>query len=86
MLPTVVFGLVRFFSQVFQMSPKGPPFIFIYFSNEWMFKISQMPPFTFVGTMQLTEDRKKSKKTSKKISFFSIFSPRGFCRREHLTH
>ena len=86
MLPLVVFGLVRLFSQIFQMSPKGPPFISSYFSKEWMFKNSQMPPFTFVGTMRLTEGQKKFKKNFKKKIFFSIFSSRGFCRREYLTH
>ena len=38
-----------------------------------------MPPFTFVGTMRLTEDQKKSKKISKKkYNFFSSFSHVGF--------
>ena len=70
MLPIVVFGLVRLFSQIFQMSPKGPPFIFFYFSKEWMFKNSQMPPFTIVGTMRLTEDQKNSKNFQKNNLFF----------------
>ena len=56
------------------MSPKGPPFIFSYFSKEWMFKNSQMPPFTFVGTMRLTEDQKKYKK----LIFFLFFPHVGF--------
>ena len=87
MLPIVVFGFVRLFSQIFQMSPKGPPSFFSYFSKEWIFKNSQMPPFTFVGTMRLTEDQKIQKKNSKKnLIFFSIFFSRGFCRREYLTH
>ena len=77
MLRIVVFGLVRLFLQFFQMSPKGPPFIVSYFSKEWMFKNSQMPAFTFVGTMRLTEDQKKSKKISKK-NFFLFFPHVGF--------
>ena len=32
-----------------------------------------MPPFTFVGTMRLTEDQKNSKKFPKKINF--LFFP-----------
>ena len=44
------------------MSPEGPPSFFSHFSKEWMFKNSQMPPFTFVGTMRLTEDQKKFQK------------------------
>ena len=64
------FRLSETFSQIFQMSPKGPPFIFSYFSKEWMFKNSQMPPFTFVGTMRLTEDQKKFQK-----NYFFLFFP-----------
>ena len=86
MLPIVVFGLVRFFFANFSNVSKGSPFIFSYFSKEWMFKNSQMPPFTFVGTMRLTEDQKKFKKFPKKVYFFSIFSSRVFCKREYLTH
>ena len=78
MLPIVVFGLVRLFSQIFQMSPKGPPFIFSYFSKEWIFKNSQMPPFTFGGTMRLTEDQKNQQKFQKKYIFFLFFPHVGF--------
>ena len=61
------------------MSPEGPPSFFFDFSKEWMFKNSQMSPFTFVGTMRLTEDQKKIKKNSKKNSiFFLVFSHVGF--------
>ena len=61
------------------MSPEGPPSFFSHFSKEWMFKNSQMPPFTFVGTMRLTEDQKKIKKNSKKKLFFLlVFSHVGF--------
>ena len=86
MLPIVVFGLVRLFFANFSNVSKRSPLHFSYFSKEWMFKNSQMPPFTFVGTMRLTEDQKNSKKFSKKIQFFSNFSSRGFCRREYLPH
>ena len=59
MLPIVVFGLVRLFLATFSNVSKESPFIFSYFFKEWMFKNSQMPPFTFVGTMRrLTEDQK----------------------------
>ena len=61
------------------MSPEGAPSFFPHFSKEWMFKNSQMPPFTFVGTMRLTEDQKKSKKNfTKKLIFFLVFSHVGF--------
>ena len=57
------------------MSPKSPPFIFSYFFKEWMFKNSQMPPFTFVGTMRLTEDQKSFEFFKKKILIFFLFFP-----------
>ena len=86
MLSTVVFGLVRLFFAKFSNFSKGPPSFFSYFFKEWMFKNSQMSLFTFVGTMRLTEDQNKFYKNRKNFSFFSIFSSRGFCRREYLTH
>ena len=74
MLPIVVFGLVRLFFANFSNVSKGSPFIFSYFSKEWMFKNSQMPPFTFVGTMRLTEDQK----IQKNRTFFLFFPHVGF--------
>ena len=68
MLP-IVFGLVRLFFANFSNVSKGSPFIFSYFSKEWMFKNSRMPPFTFVGTMRLTEDQKNFQ------NFFFLFFP-----------
>ena len=73
-----VFGFVRLFSQIFLMSPEGPPSFFSHFSKECMFKNSQMPPFTFVGTMRLTEDQKNQKKIQKNLIFFLVFSHVGF--------
>ena len=67
------FGFVRLFSQIFLMTPKGPPFNFFdILITEWTFKKSQrVPPFTFFGTMRLTGDKKISKKIS--VKFFSFF-------------
>ena len=69
MLPKVVFGLVRLFSQIFQMSPKGPPFIFSYFSY-----------FSFYICRHYATYRgpKKIKKISKKNHFFLFFLHVGF--------
>ena len=80
MLPIVVFGLVRLFFANFSNVSKRFPFIFSSFSKEWMFKNSQMPPFTFVGTMRLTEDQKKFKKKFKKIQSFLFFPHVGFVK------
>ena len=71
-------GLVRLFSQIFLMSPKGPLSIFFSFETEWMFKKPQrVPLFTFFGTMRLTGHLKKFQK----MEFF----PRSGTGREYLT-
>ena len=68
--------IATFFANFLLMSPKGPPSIFIYFVDEWMFKKLQRP-FTFFEPIQLTGDSgKKSKKNfEKKFGFFFHFFP-----------
>ena len=72
------FRLSETFRKFFKCLQRVPPSFFSYFSKEWMFKNSQMPPFTFVGTMRLTKDQKKSKENFKKINFFLFFPHVGF--------
>ena len=50
-----LFGFVRLFFEIFQMSPKSPPFNFLIFCNRKNVKKSQrVPPFfTIFGTMRL---------------------------------
>ena len=87
MLPIVVFGLVRLFSLIFQMYSKGPPFIFYpVFPKNGCSKTPKCPLLHLSALCDLPRTKKNSKKISKKIIFFSIFSSRGFCRREYLTH
>ena len=70
-------GVVRLFLHFFNVS-KGSLFFFSILQKNGCSKTPKVPPFTFFGTMRLTEDQKKS-------DFFSFFSSRGYCRREYLT-
>ena len=78
MLPTVVFGLVRRFFANFSKVSKGSPFIFFLFFQRMDVQKLPNAPYTFVGTMRLTEDQKKSRKIQKKINFFLFFPHVGF--------
>ena len=50
-----LFGFVRLFFEIFQMSPKSPPFNFLIFCNRKNVKKSQRVPFSrFFGTMRLS--------------------------------
>ena len=70
-------GFVRLFSQIFLMSPKGPPFIFLTICNRMNVQKSQRVPLLhFSALCDLPE-------TSKKIDFFSIFISYGCFRREY---
>ena len=56
------------------MSLKGPPFIFPILQKNGCSKTPKGPPFTFFGTMRLTEDQKKfRKKYQKSRIFFQFF-------------
>ena len=62
------FGFVRLFSQIFLMSPKGPPFIFLIFCNRMdVQKILKDPLLHFSALCDLPE-------TSKKFDFFQFLS------------
>ena len=76
MLPKVVFGLVRLFFVNFSNVSKGSPLHFFLFFQRMDVQKLPNAPFTFVGTMRLTEDQKNSKKFSKKK--ISIFPHVGF--------
>ena len=69
----VCFSFVRLFSQFFRCLQTVYPSFFFYFAKEWLFKNSQRAPFTFFGTMRLTEDQKILKKFPKIWIFFSCF-------------
>ena len=74
----VFFGFVRLFSQIFLMSPKGPPFIFFLFCIRMdVQNLPKGPLLQFFGTMRLTGDQKISKKNFKKNRIFLSFPHAG---------
>ena len=75
MLPIVVFGLVRLFSQIFQMSPKGPPFIFPIFPKNGCSKTPKCPLLHLSALCDLPRTKKIQKKFQKKILMFFLFFP-----------
>ena len=74
MLPIVVFGLVRLFSQFFQMSPKGPPSFFPIFPKNGCSKTPKCPLLHLLALCDLPRT-KKIKKTFEKILIFFFFFP-----------
>ena len=69
LLPIVVFGLVRLFSQIFQMSPKGPPSFFLFFQR---MDVQKLPNAPFYICRHYATYR-GAKKIQKKFQFFFIF-------------
>ena len=52
-VPLSIVSALRLFSKILNVS-KGSPWIFLYFTTEWIFKIAQkFHPFTIFGTMRL---------------------------------
>ena len=76
MLPIVIFGLVRLFLQIFQMSPKGPPFIFFLFFQRMDVQKLPNAPFYICRHYATYRGPKKIKKIFRKFfDFFNLFFP-----------
>ena len=84
-------ALWYFFSQIFLMSPKGPPSFFPILQKNGFSKTPKgPPPFTFFGTMRLIGDQKNFekilKKNFKKFGIFFQFFPHAGTVEENTWH
>ena len=71
----IFFGFVRLYSQIFLMSPEGPPFIFFLFCSMDVQKLPNDPLLHFSALCDLPETKKFEKKF-KKIEFLYFFLTR----------
>ena len=62
------FGFVRLFSQIFKMSPKGPPSFFSILQNNGCSKTPKGPLLHFSALCDLPETKNFEKKFQEKIS------------------
>ena len=69
------FGFMGLFPHIFEMSPKGPPFIFFLFCNRMDARKIPKGPLSHISALYDLPETSKNR-------FFSSF---GYCRREFLT-